>query len=238
MQERSPDQIPSPAMPPPPAPPASDTPVSEAGKEAKAGKRRKAAKAAKQVGPDAPGARKGKRIWLAVAGVVLLAGGAVGGHFLTDPTRSDEYAALSEESAQRQAQLEKSQSDYNAMKTDYNKLSAGIYDREKKVGEREDAVAAAETAVKARETAVTSAEAKKAANTITDGTWTVGKSISAGTYTTTTDVGSSCYWGIYRSGSNGDDIIENDIPGGGRPSVTISEGQDFKSSRCGKWEKQ
>ncbi|MDK1326626.1 hypothetical protein [Arthrobacter sp. zg-Y1143] len=228
------DHTPSITPPPPPAPPVTGEPAETSGTR----KTLKGANAAKRSPAGTPGGRKGKRIWLAAAGVVLLAGGAVGGHFLTDPTRSDEYAAKAGESEQRQARLEKSQSDYNAMKADYNKLSAGIYYREKKVGEREEAVTAAEAAVKARETAVTSAEATKAANTITDGTWTVGKTVAAGTYTTTTDVGSSCYWGIYRSGSNGDDIIENDIPGGGRPSVTISEGQDFKSSRCGKWEKQ
>lgn len=51
-------------------------------------------------------------------------------------------------------------------------------------------------------------------------------------------VGLSCYWGIYASGTNGTDIIQNDIPGGGRPVVTVSPGQDFNSSRCGSWEKQ
>jgi len=39
-------------------------------------------------------------------------------------------------------------------------------------------------------------------------------------------------------GTNGSKIIENDIPGGGRPVVTLSPGQDFNSTRCGKWEKQ
>lgn len=177
-------------------------------------------------------------MWVAAAGVVLLASGAVGGHFLTDPTRSDEYVALTDEAGSLQAKLEKSQGDYVNLREDYNKLAGDIYDREQKVGGREDAVTTAESAVKEREAAVSSAEATKAANTIADGTWTVGKHVAAGTYSTTMEVGSSCYWGIYRSGSNGDEIIENDIPGGGRPSVTLSEGQDFKSSRCGKWEKQ
>lgn len=189
-------------------------------------------------GATKPGSKKSKRIWLAVAAVVLIAGGAVGGHFLTDPTRSEEYQALADESAQRQAKLEESQADYSDLKGDYNKLSSGIYNREKTVGEREEAVTKAEADVKARESAVTSAEQQKAANTIVDGTWTVGTKVSPGTYTTTADVGSRCYWGIYRSGSNGDDIIQNDIPGGGRPTVTLAEGQDFKSSNCGKWEKQ
>lgn len=73
---------------------------------------------------------------------------------------------------------------------------------------------------------------------MSDGTWTVGKDIAAGTYRATADVGSSCYWGIYETGSNGGNIIENDLPGGGRPSVALSAGQDFKSSRCGTWTRQ
>ena len=102
---------------------------------------------------------------------------------------------------------------------------------EKKLGE-------AEAAVKKREAAVSGAEAKKAQNTVGDGTWTVGRNIDPGTYVATADVGSTCYWGIYASGSNGADIIQNDLPGGGRPSVTLSAGQDFKTSRCGSWTKQ
>ena len=73
--------------------------------------------------------------------------------------------------------------------------------------------------------------------TIDDGTWTVGIDFAAGKYRTTATVGSSCYWGIYKSGTNGDEIIANDIPGGGRPTVTLKAGQDFKTQRCGTWEK-
>lgn len=226
------------SVPPPPPAPETDTPASLRGRKAR-GDRRKATNPADEPRADRQAAkRKAARIWLAAAGVVLLAGGAVGGHFLTDPTRSEEYIALSEESAQRQSMLEKSQDDYSVMKEDYNKLSSGMYAREMKVGEREEAAAKAEADVEKRESAVTAAEKQKAADTISDGTWTVGTNVSPGTYTTAADVGSSCYWGIYRSGSNGDDILQNDLPGGGRPTVTLSEGQDFKSSRCGKWEKQ
>ena len=85
---------------------------------------------------------------------------------------------------------------------------------------------------------MTSAEKTKAANTIKEGTWTVGVDLEPGTYRTNSDVTSGCYWGIYRTGSNGSDIVDNDIVSGGRPSVTLSAGQDFKSSRCGTWSKQ
>jgi hypothetical protein len=131
------------------------------------------------------------------------------------------------------------------MKSKYDTLQNGISDREAKVTARETevgkadaAVKTAEAAVKVREDAVTGAEKTKAANTVGDGTWTVGKDIEPGTYRAAAAVGSTCYWGIYQSGTNGSKIIENDIPGGGRPVVTLSAGQDFNSTRCGKWEKQ
>lgn len=104
-------------------------------------------------------------------------------------------------------------------------------DSDKKIVERE-------AAVKKREDAVTGAEKTQAANTVADGTWVVGVDIEPGTYKAKADVGSRCYWGIYATGSNGDDIINNDIPGGGLPSVTLAAGQDFKSARCGSWTKQ
>ncbi|MEU8383398.1 hypothetical protein [Streptosporangium sp. NPDC048865] len=74
--------------------------------------------------------------------------------------------------------------------------------------------------------------------TIEDGTWVVGEDIAAGNYKVTAPVSSSCYWKIAKSGTNGDDIVENDLPGGGLPRVTLSEGQDFQSLRCGIWSKR
>ncbi|NMM30975.1 MAG: hypothetical protein HHJ10_08015 [Cellulomonas sp.] len=46
-----------------------------------------------------------------------------------------------------------------------------------------------------------------------------------------------CYLAIVRTGSNGADIIQNDLPKGGSPSVTLNAGQDFENS-CGVWAKQ
>jgi hypothetical protein len=93
-------------------------------------------------------------------------------------------------------------------------------------------------ALDAREAAVKGAEVQKAANTITDGTWTVGVNVAAGAYRTTAPVSGSCYWSITKSGSNGGDIINNDIVQGGVPSVNLAAGQDFKSQGCGDWAKQ
>lgn len=95
-----------------------------------------------------------------------------------------------------------------------------------------------EEAVKAREAAVTGAEKAAAANTITEGIWTVGKDVVPGTYRTAKALTSSCYWSITRTGSNGGDIIENDGPKGGFPMVVLSEGQTFENDGCGDWKKQ
>lgn len=72
---------------------------------------------------------------------------------------------------------------------------------------------------------------------IDDGVWTVGTDMPAGTYRTTEAVSSDCYWSITKTGTNGSDIVQNGIPGGGRPSVTLKKGQDFETQRCGTWRK-
>lgn len=187
----------------------------------------------------APRGRKGKRAIIAtVLGLALVGGGMAGGMALDDPTESAEYLELqaaSEHTERQRAALEERQTELDERA---EAREEAVSQREAKIGEAEAAVAEAEAAVKAREEAVTGAEAEKAANTISDGTWTVGRDIASGTYRSAEPVGSRCYWGIYRSGSNGSEILENDIPGGGHPTVTLAEGQDFTSARCGKWDKQ
>jgi hypothetical protein len=106
------------------------------------------------------------------------------------------------------------------------------------VEERAAELEGMEAAVAAREAAVAATEEQIAATTITTGVWTVGTDIEPGTYRTAEAVTGSCYWAIYRSGTNQDDIIQNDIVQGGYPTVTLSEGQDFESSRCGSWVRQ
>jgi hypothetical protein len=105
------------------------------------------------------------------------------------------------------------------------------------VRKRELNVAGREKAVSARESSATSVEAVAESNAISDGTWTVGVDIKPDTYRTKEAVSAMCYWEITRSGTNGGDIVENDIVNGGRPTVTIRNGQDFKSERCGDWAK-
>ena len=186
-----------------------------------------------------------RRTFTAVAVLALLAGATAVGTTLPDPKSSEAYAALAGEKASVESERDSAKSSYESMKSKYDALENGMVAREAKVASREKEVGTAEATVKnaeaevkKREEAVTGAEKTKAANTIGDGTWTVGTDIAPGTYRAAADVGSSCYWGIYATGSNGSNIIDNDLPGGGRPSVALSGGQDFKSSRCGTWEKQ
>ena len=176
--------------------------------------------------------------WTAAAAVLFLIGGLVLGATLPDPKKSKEFIALQSEKDGVSADLAKLQSRYNTLNSSISGRESTISTKESAITVRESAVKSAEENVKKREEAVTAAEKTKAANTIREGTWTVGKDIEPGTYRTTSDVSGSCYWGIYRTGSNGSDIVDNDIVTGGRPSVTLSAGQDFKSSRCGSWSKQ
>jgi hypothetical protein len=183
--------------------------------------------------------RRGRRRTLfAVMAVALLGGAVYLGSTLPDPKNSQEYKSLQADGARIESEL-------NKAKTDYKTLDDGMKARETRVTafgqeltKREETVKAAEAAVKKREDAVTVAEKQKAANTVREGTWTVGVDIEPGTYRTDAEVSSSCYWGIYRTGSNGADIIDNDIVSGGRPTVTLSPGQDFKTTRCGAWTRQ
>lgn len=198
----------------------------------------------------APPSKRPRRapLWIAAAivvGLALLGGGAMAGNASVDPTSSEAYVALEQE-------RDEALGDLKELQEEYDTLASGIGERESEVAKQEVDVLKAETELeeaqakleedqaklKERETAVAGAEAEKAKNTISEGTWTVGVDIKPGTYRTTDDVGSSCYWAILASGTNGDDIINNDIPGGGRPVVTLTKGQDFNTKRCGTWAKQ
>lgn len=97
------------------------------------------------------------------------------------------------------------------------------------------------TATETVTAAVTSTPSEEAAagvtDTITDGIWLVGEDIKPGSYKTTELVDDDCYWAILVGGSNGD-IIDNSIPGGGYPRVTLSKGQEFETNQCGEWQRQ
>lgn len=70
-----------------------------------------------------------------------------------------------------------------------------------------------------------------------DGIWKIGEDFPAGTYRVTASVsGMGCYW-KKSSDPEGDEIISNDLPAGGRPQVSLKKGQWFTTERCGVWEK-
>lgn len=82
----------------------------------------------------------------------------------------------------------------------------------------------------------TTAPAKPATPTIDEGIWIVGVDFPAGTYRTR-DTVNNCYWAIYKAETNQANIVENDIVDGGRPTVKLTKGHEFKTSRCGTWVK-
>lgn len=167
----------------------------------------------------------------------------------SDPTESKEYRALAAELSTANARnktLTGQYSDYQErLNAEAEAAQAKVQNRADQLTEREAAVESAEAEldgreadVAAREKAVTTVEDRIAETSIGEGVWTVGVDVEPGTYRTKEALTGYCYWGIYRSGTNGDDIIENDGPEGGYPTVTLREGQDFENSGCGTFVKQ
>lgn len=195
--------------------------------------------------PKPPMGKGGKITFAAILAAGVLAGGVFTGLAMADPTTSDEYAtavshaqvAGADRDKYRGA-LEELTTKHDTLVSDLENRESALEGRESAVGEKETEVSDSAAAVETREKAVGMAEAEAAANTVSDGTWTVGEDIKPGTYRAKEAVGSRCYWGVYRSGTNGSDIIDNDIPGGGKPTVKLAKGQDFKSSNCGSWQKK
>lgn len=110
-------------------------------------------------------------------------------------------------------------------------LAKSEADSAAKLKAREDAVAAREAAARTVES--------KAVKTFGQGVWTVGKDIEPGDYKTTKAVVGDCSWKITRTGSNGGDYIDYDFSvSGGRPMVSLVEGQTFDSDGCGDWARQ
>lgn len=103
--------------------------------------------------------------------------------------------------------------------------------------QREQRLAEWEAALEQWEAELAEVEEAREAGSVGDGIWTVGVDIEPGTYRAS-DVSADCYWAILVTGSNGTDIVSNGLPGGGNPSVTLEEGHDFETSRCGEWDKR
>jgi hypothetical protein len=182
----------------------------------------------------------GKRPVAALA-IGLLVGGGIGAAVVaatTDPTQSEEYGALQDELDAAEKQVSTSEREAQDAADSARQMEDEVARRDAELDKREQDLTTQAAAVTAREKAVTAVETEIEANSIGQGTWTVGRDIAPGTYRTKEALTGECYWGIYRSGSNGSDIVDNDIPSGGFPTVQLSEGQDFENNGCGTFVKQ
>ena len=184
--------------------------------------------------------RSRRRRWLAPAAAVaaLLVGVAIGASGnSSDPTASTEYVDLTKERDDLRAALDSADTRADDAEAEAARQVADLEERETALDARQSELDGRDADLAAREAAVTATEDAIAASQIQIGTWTVGVDVQPGTYRTAEPVTSSCYWGIYRSGTNKADILDNDIVTGGVPTVTLSEGQDFENG-CGVWNKQ
>jgi hypothetical protein len=186
-------------------------------------------------------APKKRRNWLpwALAVVALIVGAWVGFAIGdSDPTKSDRYRDALTIIDRRNATIDELQAEVGRLEGNADFQRDQRRESMEEMRQREAELAAAEAAVAARESAVTATEEAVAARSVGAGTWTVGVDIEPGTYRTDAPVVGQCYWAILAAGSNGRDIISNDIVNGGFPTVTLSEGQIFENNRCGTFVKQ
>ena len=180
---------------------------------------------------DFPGKPRKWTRWAVPAGALVLGVGIGGAAGISDPTGSEEYRALQEQLSASEEQIATLEDEVDEVMSRSRQAQIRFEERRTELDEREAALAA-------REEAVTTTEQQVAANSISQGIWTVGVDIEPGTYRTSAPVTSECYWGIYTSGSNGSDIIDNDIVEGGFPTVQLGPGQDFENNGCGTFVKQ
>lgn len=148
---------------------------------------------------------------------------------------TDRVSAQSDSISQLESALSRAQDD--VARAERNLVpQAELAQQKQAVTAAESALGERESAVKVREDAVTAKEQFVRQTSLADGLYTVGVSMDAGTYRTE-NTNTRCYWAIYVSGTNYDDIEQNDLGSTGVLTVTIREGQDFETSSCGTWVK-
>lgn len=173
-------------------------------------------------------------IALAVTAVVAAAGWtAFGVAFADVNAKADEIEAASELLDDAQFDLTTERIEVRDLKRERDGLQADVEEMTAQV----EAVVAKEAELSAREAAVKVTEEYQRQTTLRAGySYTVGLTMEPGTYRAN-PTGSSCYWAIYVTGTNYSDIVENDLGSMGTLTVTVSDGQDFQSNRCGDWTK-
>jgi len=171
--------------------------------------------------------------------VGLVIGSTVGAVLASsDPTTSAEYQALARKLGSAETQVAVERGDAEAARSGAEQSAAAAQSAQAEASASQAALVERENAVASREAAVSAVEKQVAANSIGEGTWTVGSDVAAGTYRTAAAVTGDCYWSITRSGTNGSDIVENDLPTGGFPTVVLRAGQDFTNHGCGTFVKK
>ena len=204
---------------------------------------------------------RNKRLVIVAAGSLIIGvvGGAALGYNLNDPTRSAAYTQLQNEKATVEAERDSAVQDKKRLNEDLTKSrqetqdateaqrqawadiaskTTDVQKKERAVQDREDELNELEKTLEEREKAVGILEVEQEKNRIYEGIWTVGVDVDPGTYRLAEAFdGDMCYWSIEKTGSNGA-LIDNDIVTGGRPSVTLKSGQDFRTQGCGPWDKQ
>ena len=177
---------------------------------------------------------------IGAGGVVagLLVGDFIGrGTVHPDPTASAQYHQLQQRFVTDEQQIGNLQSDIGAARSTAAAVQ-GAQQSAAQLSQQAEALASQQAALQSGQAALQSSQQVIAQNSITEGTWTVGTDIAPGTYRTSAPVPDQCYWGIYKSGTNKDDIIQNDIVTGGYATVKLSAGQDFEDHGCGTFVKQ
>ena len=180
--------------------------------------------------------------WAVPSGALLL-GLAVGVSLgvtvlAADPTASEQYQTLQADFDESNRLLDEAHDEIAAAQGEAREAQAAADEAATELASRSTDLDEREAAVAEREEAVAAIEQRIVQTSIGTGIWTVGVDIEPGTYRTAEALTGYCYWAIYTSGTNGDDIIQNDGPEGGFPTVTLSVGQDFENSDCGTFIKQ
>jgi hypothetical protein len=188
-------------------------------------------------GQPSPAPHRKRRWWIPVAIVAAFVVGIAAGGGNSNPTASPEYTKLAAELDTAKGAAKTANDRADKAEATAKEQATAFATRGAELDTRSAALDTRQSDLEAREAAVTSTEQQVAASQIKDGTWTVGVDIEPGTYRTADAVTSMCYWAILKTGTNGADIIQNDLPKGGFPSVTLKAGQDFENS-CGVWTKQ